>query len=81
MLSLVPPPSIRDVFITRPRRRMMGNDLIVTAVVNVTWRAPSTSEIIGFVITGYDGYVGTELLRGYVSPPSSNLRMFEVRWP
>ena len=80
MLSIVPPPSILNVFITRPRRRMNGSDLIVTAVVNVAWSAPSTSET-GFAIIGYDGYVGTEVLRGYVSPPSSNLQMFGVCWP
>jgi hypothetical protein len=60
---------------------MIGNDLIVNATVNVTWNSPSRSQVIGFTITGYDGYVGAEMLGGpYASPPPSNVKMFGVRW-
>ena len=77
MLSEVPPPTILTVMITRTRRRMEGNNLIITATVDLTWRRPPTSQVTGFTITGYDGYVGVEIITDrYTSPPSRNLQTF-----
>ena len=58
---------------------MMGDDLIVTANVVVAWSPPS--QVAGFAVTGYDVYVGTEVITDpYASPPTRNVQMFEVRW-
>ena len=76
-LSEVPSPTLLNVIITQSRRRMEDNDLIVTATVEVAWRSPPPSSVTGFDITGYDAYVGVEIITDrYASPPSGNLQKF-----
>ena len=77
MLSQVPSPTILGVMITQPRRRMEGDDLIVTTTVELTWRSLLDTQVTGFAITGYDAYVGVEMITDpYASPPSRNLQTF-----
>ena len=80
--SDVPPPTILEVRVTRPRRRMMGSDLIVTANVEAMWRPPPDSQVNGFSITGYDGYAGVQrIVEDYGSPASGfSLQMFKVNY-
>ena len=82
-LSRVSPPTIDGITITGPRRRMMDDDLIITANIAVTWSPPSINDAAGFTITGYDVYVETEEsgLDTYASPSDRrNLHMFGVCW-
>lgn len=77
-LSEVRPPTIATFNITRPRHRMVGNDLVVTAVVGASWRPPSNTD--EYTITGFEGFVATEGAEGEYGPTPmpSDVRQFQV---
>ena len=82
-LRRVSPPTVDGVTITGPRRRMMDDDLIITANIVVIWSPPLINNGAGFAITGYDVYVGMEEsgLDTYASPSDGrNLHTFGVCW-